>query len=631
MMEKYDVAIIGGGSAGLAALKELSRLGLQAVVLEAGKPIGSKSVTGGILYSKTYPDAKVYNVEDVYGESFLSEAPLERKITGYYLNAVSGNKAYTVDLTDGHNYHTNFAYSVLMAKMNRWFAEQAEEEAAKVGGGIVSGVHVRNIVWQNGKTIVEIDELEPIEVKAVIAADGVNSETALITGARQKFEPESLYQGVKSVVRLPEDIIDERYELKDDEGIAHLFAGDISRGHNGGGFLYTNKDTLSVGVVYHLDSLIKSPIEPYALLDSFLRIPLVGNYIKDEVPFVKETDRDLPKEEQLRIRFGISKLLKSWEELRYTYYSKSARKNAIKQGFYKDDDDIRNKLQETRRQLEERFGVSFVTNYVELEYSAKLVPDGKRAMMEKPYKNNVLFVGDAAGRGIFVGTRIEGVNIGIDDAARAARAIARAKERNEFSEQYMGRYYGELIEESPYTNDIRNIDFEYLKIFVNACRDIPTESLNLFLRLSFALLSKASIRDFAKAIARMLDQRTLLYLIESNEAYVKIPMEVAEKIGRTVERDYDIRPSSIEERIAKIKINDEPAPHIKIIDPDTKFIKSMVHLCPTQCYIMELIDKERFKSQVVLQHEGCIECGTCSKETDWKHPKGEKGVVYEYG
>ncbi len=630
-MEKYDVAIVGGGSAGLAALEELSKLGLQAVVLEAGKPVGSKSVTGGILYSKTYPDGKVYNVEDVYGESFLSEAPLERKITKYYLNAVSGNKAYTVDLTEAHNYQTNFAYSVLMVKMNRWFAERAEEEAARLGGGIVSGVHVSNILWQDGKTVVETDELEPIEVKAVIAADGVNSEIALITGARQKFESESLYQGVKSVARLPEDIIDERYELKDGEGVAHLFAGDISRGHNGGGFLYTNKDTLSVGVVYHLDSLIKSPIEPYALLDSFLRIPLVGNYIKDEVPSVKEVDRNLPKEEQLRIRFGISKLLKSWEELRYTYHSKTARKNAIKQGFYKDDDDIRKRLQETRRQLEENFGVSFVTNFVELEYSAKIVPDGKRAMMEKPYKNNVLFVGDAAGKGIFVGTRIEGINIGIDDAGRATRAIARAKERNDFSEQYMGRYYGQLIEESPYANDIKKIDFEYLKIFVNACKGIPTESLNLFLRLGFVLLSKASVQDFAKSIAKMLDQRTLLHLIESNEAYVKIPMEVAEKIGRTVELDYDIKPPSINERIAKIKINDEPEPHIKIIDPDIKFIKSMVQLCPTQCYIMELIDKERFKSQVVLQHEGCIECGTCAKETNWKHPKGEKGVIYEYG
>ncbi|MGH9921644.1 MAG: FAD-dependent oxidoreductase [Nitrososphaerales archaeon] len=630
-MEKYDVAIIGGGSAGLAALKELSKLGLQAVVLEAGKPVGSKNMTGGILYSKTYPSAKVHNVEDVYGESFLSEAPLERRIAKYYLNAVSGNKAYTVDLTEAHNYLTNYAYSVLMAKMNKWFAKQAEEEAARLGGGIVSGVHVSNIDQQNGKTIVEIDELDPIEVSALIAADGVNSETALITGARQKLEPESLYQGVKSVVRLPEDIIDERYDLKDGEGIAHLFAGDISRGHNGGGFLYTNRDTLSVGVVYHLDSLIKSPIEPYALLDSFLRIPLVGNYIKDEVPFVKEIDRDLPKEDQLRKKFGTSKLLKSWEELRYTYYSKTARNNAIKQGFYKDDEEIKNRLQDTRKQLEEKFGVSFITNYVELEYAAKIVPDGKRAMMEKPYKNNVLFIGDAAGRGLFVGTRIEGINIGIDDAVRAARAIARAKERNEFSEQYLGKYYGQLIEESPYTNDLRNVDFQYMRIFVNACRDIPTESLNLFLRLGFALLSKASVQDLAKGIAKMLDQRTLLYLIESNEAYVKIPMEIAEKIGRTVERDFEIKPPSIEERIAKIKISDDPEPHIKIIDPDTKFIKSMVHLCPTQCYIMELIDRESFKSQVVLQHEGCIECGTCSKETNWKHPKGEKGVIYEYG
>lgn len=629
-MEKYDVAIIGGGSAGLAALKELSRLGLQAVVLEGAKPVGSKSITGGVLYSKKYKDAIVHNVEEVY-ENFFEEAPVERKITGYYLNAVSGNKVYTVDLTDAHHYQTNFAYSILMVKMNAWFAEQAEEAAQKNGGGIVSGVHVNSISWENGKTIVETNELEPIQVNAVIAADGVNSEVALMTGARKKFDVEALYQGVKSVVRLPEDIIDERYELKEGEGVAHLFAGDISRGHNGGGFIYTNRDTLSVGLVYHLDSLVKSPIEPYTLLDSFLTIPQVSNYIKDQIPSVKEIDKDLPKEEQLRIRFGISKLLKSWEELRYTYYSKTARQKILKSGLYKSEDELKQRLDETRKQLEEKFGVSFETNYVELEYSAKLVPDGKRALMEKPYKNNVLFIGDAAGRGVFVGTRIEGINIGIDDAARAARAIAKAKEKNNFTEEYLGKYYGELINESPYTTDINKIDFEYLRIFVNACKDIPTESLNLFLRLAFALLQKASIQEFAKAVTRMLDQRTLLALIESNEAYVKIPMEIAEKIGRTVEPDYQIKPRNIDDRIAKIKINDDPEPHIKIIDPDLKFIKSMVQLCPTKCYIMEILDKERFKSQVVLQHEGCIECGTCSKETDWKHPKGEKGVTYEYG
>ena len=38
---------------------------------------------------------------------------------------------------------------------------------------------------------------------------------------------------------------------------------------------------------------------------------------------------------------------------------------------------------------------------------------------EKTSYKNVLFVGDSAGRGIFIGPRIEGINVGIDDAVRA--------------------------------------------------------------------------------------------------------------------------------------------------------------------------------------------------------------------
>ena len=38
-------------------------------------------------------------------------------------------------------------------------------------------------------------------------------------------------------------------------------------------------------------------------------------------------------------------------------------------------------------------------------------------------------------------------------------------------------------------------------------------------------------------------------------------------------------------------------------------------LCPTQCYTIE-------QDKVMILHEGCIECGSCSKETDWKHPRG---------
>ncbi|MCS6767925.1 MAG: hypothetical protein RMJ59_04555 [Candidatus Nitrosocaldus sp.] len=655
-MDVFDAVIVGGGSAGLAALMELSKLGIQAVLLESGKPVGSKNVTGGILYSKSYPDGKVYNVEDIYPD--FADAPVERRITRYYLNALSGSKVYTIDLTEAHNYRTNFAYSVLMARLNRWFAERAGEEAAKVGGGIVDGVHVRDIVWMDDgargsrSSIIVTDELEEFGARAIIAADGVNSEVALISGARSKFKPEALYQGVKCIVRLPEDVIDERFDVDGDEGVAHLFAGDISRGHNGGGFLYTNRDTLSVGLVYHLDSLLKSPIEPYQLLNEFLTIPVITNSIVDEVPVPREVDRNLPREEQLRIRFGLSRLLKQYEELRYTYYSKRARLNAIRQGLYSSEEEIKARLDDVRSRLEKEYGVQFTNDYVELEYACKLVPDGKRAMMDKPYRHNILFIGDAAGKGIFVGTRIEGINIGIDDAARAARAVARAKEMNNFSEDYMGRYYAHLVEESPYTDDIRRIDFEYMKIFVKASRNIPTEPFPLFLRLAFMLIQKTTVQELAAKIARMMDQSTLLKIIESNDAYVRIPMEVAERIGIEVKPVAAIRPLSIDERVARMRIREDEVPHIRIRDARSRFIKAMVHLCPTKCYMMEVVGegagrgegvraKEEGKegekgvkavvSSVILQHEGCIECGTCSLETEWRHTRGEKGVVYEYG
>ncbi|MEP0826555.1 MAG: FAD-dependent monooxygenase, partial [Nitrososphaera sp.] len=223
-MESYDVAIVGGGSAGLAALKQLSTLGKQAVLLEAGRQVGTKNVSGGILYSKKPKHGRSYNVEDVYPE-FLQEAPIERKITQYMLHATSGNKVFTMNLTAAHEYQANFGCSVLLNRLNTWFARNAGESAEKQGGGIVSGVHVRSVQWQknnNNKTVIETDELDPFEAKAVIAADGVNSEVAEMTGARPKFTPEQLYQGVKVVVKVPEEILEQRFGIGPEEGAAHL-------------------------------------------------------------------------------------------------------------------------------------------------------------------------------------------------------------------------------------------------------------------------------------------------------------------------------------------------------------------------------------------------------------------------
>ena len=184
-MENFDVAIVGGGSAGLAALKHLSDLGKQAVLIEAGPRIGSKNVSGGLLYSKRSKNKRIYNVEDIYGSDFETSAPLERRITKYVLHATSRNRIFGIDLTNLHEYNTNFAYSVLMNKLTSWFGALASESAERQGGGIVCGVHVKDIIWTpDDKTIVQTDELDEFQVKAIIAADGVNSEIAYFTGAR---------------------------------------------------------------------------------------------------------------------------------------------------------------------------------------------------------------------------------------------------------------------------------------------------------------------------------------------------------------------------------------------------------------------------------------------------------------
>lgn len=626
-MENCDVTIVGGGSAGLAALKHLSSLGKQAILLEAGKEVGSKNVSGGILYSKKSNNGKIYNVDDIYGESFLTESPYERLITKYILNATSKDKVFSIDLTESHNYQTNFGYSVLLNKLNSWFAKEAQKAAEKLGGGIITGVHVRALRWdeKRSKIIVETDELEEFETKVMIAADGVNSEIAELADAREKFSPSELYQGVKVVVKLPEKLIEERFDITNsDEGVAYLFAGDVSLNLIGGGFVYTNRDSLSIGGVYHYDSLLENPIEPAEIVNTMLRNPFISQLIKDEVP-LKEIDKTLPKEEQVRKSFAVTKLLNNWNELRQLYYSHKLKKKSLEDRKYNSEEEIKSKLDYLTEKLTNEYHTKFMTNYIELEYTTKLVPDGKRGRMKKPYHKNILFIGDAAGRGLFFGPRIEGLNVGMDDAARASIAIARSLDKNNFESDYLGEFYSRSVEESPYTVDMKEIDKQYLSVILNSTRKkISSDALGLKHKLLLNLISNDGLRNFFITLINKYGYTRLLSFIESEDVYFKIPIKIADKLGTVKSSTYNPQIPTVQDRVAKLSYHEDTISHIKILNSGKDFLKKMVILCPTKCYSLEGND-------VILQHEGCIECGTCSIETEWRHPRGEKGVIIKYG
>ena len=220
--------------------------------------------------------------------------------------------------------------------------------------------------------------------------------------------------------------------------------------------------------------------------------------------------------------------------------------------------------------------------------------------------------------------RIEGLNVGIDDAVRAANAVARSIERNNFSPDYMGEFYTKSVEESPYTRDMKEIDKDYLKVFLDAAKDVPKDIIGSRYGTIIRLMSSGTLRGLAVGLANMLGYDRLLPLVESEETYVQVPTELAERLGKRVSATYTPNIMTIAQRIANLKYDDDSVSHIRVPDCRSEFMKKMVVLCPTKCYSLE-------HDEVTLQHEGCIECGTCAGETQWKHPRGEKGISYEYG
>ena len=80
---------------------------------------------------------------------------------------------------------------------------------------------------------------------------------------------------------LPREIIEERFDLIDNEGLAHLFVGECTQGIEGGAFLYTNKASLSIGVVAKMRALQERKISIADLLENFKTHPSVKRAIRD--------------------------------------------------------------------------------------------------------------------------------------------------------------------------------------------------------------------------------------------------------------------------------------------------------------------------------------------------------------
>lgn len=263
---KTDVIVVGAGPAGISAAVTIARAGYEVVLIERGTFAGSKNVFGGAIYAKA--------VKDVFPD-FEKTAPLERKNIEHKFTILGEEDSTVISYRKKHE--EAVSYSVIRGKFDRWMAEEAKKE----GVILVEETVVRELIVEDEKVIGVKTELEEYYSDIVILADGVNSLLAKQIGFRQDIEPKDVAVSVKEVIKLDKEKINDRFLINDDEGCIYELFGGSMLGKLGLGFIYTNKDSISIGLGITLDELTKDKIKPYDLLQKIKSHPTIAPLIKD--------------------------------------------------------------------------------------------------------------------------------------------------------------------------------------------------------------------------------------------------------------------------------------------------------------------------------------------------------------
>jgi electron transfer flavoprotein-quinone oxidoreductase len=276
--EKFDCLVVGGGPAGVAAGITLARAGLHAALLERGEFPGSKNLFGGILFSTV--------LNEILPE-FWKEAPVERHVVRRRFSFLNADTEIAFDLRSEKfgKPPYNHSFIVLRSKFDKWFAERSEKEGLEIYPGVV----VDDFVWKDGRVAgikargEKEGEYDELYADLVICAEGANSLLAEKAGLRKdasRMNPHNRVVAVKEILRLDREVVEDRFHLAGDEGASYEYFGGAVEGMVGSGFIYTNKDSISVGIGCLMEDFMSAKRAPYDMLDAFKQNPVIARLVR---------------------------------------------------------------------------------------------------------------------------------------------------------------------------------------------------------------------------------------------------------------------------------------------------------------------------------------------------------------
>ena len=275
--EKFDAIVVGAGPSGNAAAYTMAKAGLNVLQIERGEYSGSKNVQGAILYA----DALEKIIPD-----FRDDAPLERHVVEQriWMMDDKGHSGMHYRSDDFNEERPN-RYTILRAQFDKWFSAKVRE----AGAILLCETTVTELVKDLAGNVIGVRtdrSGNAIMANVVILAEGVNGLVGQRSGLRDEVSADSVALAVKEMHFLPREVVEARFNLSGNEGVVIEAMGTITKGMTGTGFLYTNEESISVGIGCIVSDFAASGVTPYGLLESFKNHPsikplLAGSEIKE--------------------------------------------------------------------------------------------------------------------------------------------------------------------------------------------------------------------------------------------------------------------------------------------------------------------------------------------------------------